>query len=90
MGKVPKRLKLAVPNVPAVYADEISNEEWKWIKTNYPSDYEAAQGQMKAHAEALEAQEAPAAAPAQPAEAPQADMKGITGAGAGPTKGKEA
>ena len=77
----PKRLKLEIPNIPYGYADAISDEEWKYIKSNFPADYNYAQKLIKEHEEAQAAEEggdkqaAEEASAPKPAEAPTSAPK---------------
>lgn len=44
-----ERLILKIPNIPYGPAEDISDEEWKWIRHNHPADYKYAQKLIKAH-----------------------------------------
>jgi hypothetical protein len=52
-----KRLRLEIPNIPYGYADAISDEEWKYIRSNFPADYKYAQKLIKEHEEEQAAEE---------------------------------
>lgn len=63
-----KRFKINIPNIPAVYNDELGAEQRAWLKKQHPADYAYFVKQEKEFEAANAEKEAPAKAEEKPAD----------------------